>query len=340
MSLTRPTARRLGLLCAATVAALVPVVGAVPAAMAAPTAVAAAHQSVVAGQNPGGTMVRTEQLASGGGFVEIYRASASHYWGRIVTYYGTSVIDANGETAVLQDNGEYTFLTPQGHFGDWIAVSGKNQFRGPGTFTIARGYTAIVEQTGKNQWRAKLKRPAGGAFLTLQTHAVDDGHGGLSHVYAGEEIVDPGGRAIYVVLSADGIITSFDPQAATGGEPPTDKCTATRVQSIGAGTLAHMSNRPSGPRVSFTSVYDDGKERPVLMPLDKSHPSLPADAGIQARMTGADTAVPELVTRVEGGKGTPETVTAFPAVPKGCRGTGTGTPTVSGTAGLPVRTAR
>ncbi|GGV20543.1 hypothetical protein GCM10010260_70620 [Streptomyces filipinensis] len=336
MSLTRPTARRLGLLCAATVAALVPVVGAVPAAVAAP----AAHQGVVAGQNPGGTMVRTEQLASGGGFVEIYRVSASHYWGRIVTYYGTSVIDANGETVAGQDNGEYVFLTPQGHFGSWIAVSGKNQFRGPGTFTIARGYTAVVEQTGRNQWRAKLKRPAGGAFLTLQTHAVDDGHGGLSHVYAGEEIVDPGGKAIYVVLSADGIITSFDPQAATGGEPPADKCTATRVQSIGAGTLAHMSNRPSGPRVSFTSVYDDGKERPVLMPLDRNHPSLPADAGIVARIKGANTAAPKLVTRVEGGKGAPEAVTAFPAVPKDCRGTGTGTPTVPATPGLPVRTAR
>ncbi|MFI2644331.1 hypothetical protein [Streptomyces sp. NPDC018610] len=305
----------------------------------APAAFATTHQGVVAAQNPGGPVVRTEQLASGGGFVEIYRVSASHYRGRIISYHGTSIIDANGETVALQDNGEYTFLTPQGHFGSWIAVPGKNQFRGPGTFTIARGYTAVVEQTGSNQWQAELKRPAGGAFVTLQTHAVDDGHGTLSHIYAGEEIVDPGGKAIYVVLSADGTITSFDPQAATSGEPPADKCTATRVQSIGAGILAHLSNRPSGPRVSFTSIYDDGTERPVLMPLDKTHPSLPTDAGIVARITGANTAAPKLVTRVEGGTGAPEAVTAFPALPKDCRGTGTGTSRTAGTSGLVVRTA-
>jgi hypothetical protein len=45
MSFTRPATRRLGLLCAATVAALVPVVGAVPAAVAAPAASVPLHIS-------------------------------------------------------------------------------------------------------------------------------------------------------------------------------------------------------------------------------------------------------------------------------------------------------
>ncbi|MEV3856046.1 hypothetical protein AB0J38_17185 [Streptomyces sp. NPDC050095] len=315
----RTSARVVVATAVAAAALLAPAATALAAPAHTQSTVSLASASASAEENPGGTYVRTEVVAGGGGYVEIYRVSDSHYWGRMITggaHGGVSILDADGDTAVGDDNGQYVFLTDQGHFGSWIATSGKNEFHGPGTFTIERDYTAVVSQTGPNQWEGKFLRPGGGAFLTLDTHAVDDGNGGLTNVYAGMDIVDPGGKSLYVVLSADGTLTSYDPATAPV-EPAPGKCTATRTTSIGAAILAHLSNSPTGPRVYFTSPDDSGKEQRILMPLDRVHPTLPADAGIIGRIDGATTRAPKLITRTEGG-GVPEKVTLFPAVPTGC----------------------
>lgn len=101
--------------------------------------------------------------------------------------------------------------------------------------------------------------------------------------------------------------------------PASKACTASLEADIGAGTTALMTLSTSGPTVSFK----DGPGRPIpsLGKLDRTHPKLPASAGIRAEILKPYGTAPQLRTKVEGGA--PYDVQDFPKLPKGCKVTGT-----------------
>ncbi|MGW1200647.1 hypothetical protein ACWD4B_33110 [Streptomyces sp. NPDC002536] len=108
--------------------------------------------------------------------------------------------------------------------------------------------------------------------------------------------------------AGQGPVTSADPAAA--------KCRVTKEVSIGAGTVAILMNDLEGPKAGFK---DAGDGEQVGTWIDRKHPELDEKYGFLARIEGADSSSPKLVTGVEGGLKT-HAVNDFPALPEGCAG--------------------
>ncbi|MGW4277263.1 hypothetical protein ACWEGQ_34105 [Streptomyces seoulensis] len=85
-------------------------------------------------------------------------------------------------------------------------------------------------------------------------------------------------------------------------------CTIIKEASIGAGTMAVLSNGPTGPQAFFKDAGDGTRFGGVV---NRAHPALPESAGFVARINGANGPAPVLVTNMEGG-GHPATTTPFP----------------------------
>lgn len=127
------------------------------------------------------------------------------------------------------------------------------------------------------------------------------------------------GPAAGVTLAGSGAVAPV----GDGGGPETPvTCVVTVHKDIGAGLEALLTISPSGPSVVFRS-FGDGT---VFETLDRTHPELPARAGIIGEILDPDGPTPRLRTAVEGG-GRPAGVTDFPKLPKGCGDDGSGTGT-------------
>ncbi|MFF8593985.1 hypothetical protein ACF061_21570 [Streptomyces sp. NPDC015220] len=111
--------------------------------------------------------------------------------------------------------------------------------------------------------------------------------------------------ALRVSTAAGGTRTFPLPKVGT---PDARGCTIVTETSIGAGSIAVLSNGPTGPRAFFKDAGDGTRFGGVV---DRAHPALPESAGFVARITDPNGPAPKLVTNMEGG-GHPASTTPFP----------------------------
>ncbi|MCK7622561.1 hypothetical protein MUU72_05470 [Streptomyces sp. RS10V-4] len=135
--------------------------------------------------------VHTQPLADGS-TAEIYRLAGGHYRAKIVS---RGAVLATLETsdqqvdAGLDANDMFVLLTMGGEVRSWMG--GGRQ--GPGTFTLAGGWTAKVTKAGEQRYRAQIIGRDGSVDATLETKGHDVG-------------VDANG--VSIVLSTGGIISA------------------------------------------------------------------------------------------------------------------------------------
>ncbi|MFJ9742639.1 hypothetical protein [Streptomyces sp. NPDC101166] len=282
-------------------AVLTPFAGAQAAiAVGAPNTSAAVARGVAFG-NPEGELILTERLADGltG---KVYRKAQGVFTAVILrdeTVLGTLHIDkASGKEYVGGRFGATAVaLWADGNISGVLAKDDGDDL-GPlfKSFDLTDGYEGFVYKN-REAYTALIRR----AGVDYRRLSVDKSKGKTSDkgVYGG----------MTVWLSQDGRLVS------TGAPVPPGKCTVSRDQFIGAGTVATLVMSPGGPKATF---WDAGSKEPVLGYLDRAHPQLPTSAGIIARLVNPYTYTPSLYTKVEGG-GAKGTTTAFPALPKGCK---------------------
>ncbi|WP_406340514.1 hypothetical protein [Streptomyces sp. NBC_00648] len=94
------------------------------------------------------------------------------------------------------------------------------------------------------------------------------------------------------------------------------QCTVSHQDGIGAGLDARLTMSPKGPSVTFIDEAD-GSQVTRLGTLNRSHPKLPASAGIYAEIVQPSSWDPQLKSKTQGGP-TEYAFTDFPKLPKGC----------------------
>ncbi|MFG2826215.1 hypothetical protein ACGFWI_01835 [Streptomyces sp. NPDC048434] len=153
---------------------------------------AAGKQSGSTHATGGGTAaspVRTQRLADGISKAEIYKLGDQHYRAKIVARGSVlATLETTGRDAGLDANDMFVTLTLDGQVHSWMG--GGHQ--GPGTFTLAGGWTAKVTKVGELRYRAQILGHDGVA-ATLETNQHDVG-------------VDANG--VYIVLSNGGVISA------------------------------------------------------------------------------------------------------------------------------------
>ncbi|MFJ8130596.1 hypothetical protein [Streptomyces hydrogenans] len=250
------------------------------------------------------TLVRTDKLLSGT-VAKIYKLREENWFAELFRG-GDKVGELHAVTRSVagQDNGEYLVLNPDGSTHNWIGNSAPAKL---GHYRLADG--TIVEVGQKD----------GHYGLRTVDPATGKG-GGFLYLAAGDRKVYFLGKAV-VVLESPGSFAAFVPgQKEQSAPQPYDlaggkaaDCVSDITYAIGAGTQAQLTMTTKGPKAKLVTAGDEK----VIGVLDRAHPSLPASAGIVARIDGAFTATPSLYTKVEGGtaKGVSH---SFPALPKGC----------------------
>ncbi|WP_030898861.1 hypothetical protein [Streptomyces sp. NRRL F-5126] len=143
-----------------------------------------------------GTLIRTETLVDGS-TAKIYKLGDTHYVAK-VTADGqpfASLETTNGHVDGLDANDMFIVLTLDGRIHSW--EGGAKQ--GPGTFTVAGGWTAKVTKLGEFHYRAEI---SGGEEGTVGTLEAKQGDGGR----------DAGGQSngTYFVLGDDGQISAHE----------------------------------------------------------------------------------------------------------------------------------
>ncbi|MFF9474420.1 hypothetical protein ACF1E9_17590 [Streptomyces roseolus] len=271
------------------------------------------------------TLVRTEKLLTGT-VAKIYKLKEENYFA-VLFRDGHKVGELHAVTRSVagQDNGEYLVLNPDGSIHNWIGNSAPTKV---GHYRLADG--TIVEVDEKD-----------GYYGLRSVDPATGKGGGFVYLAAGDRKVYFFGKAV-VVLESPGTFAAYIPgQAAQSAPQPydmetgkVDNCLPQRIDlAVGAGTVAELTMTTKGPKAKLVTAGDDK----VIAVLDRAHPSLPANAGIVARIDGAYTATPTLYAKLEGGEAKGGTY-AFPSLPKGCSveglapagqaqnaGTGTGT---------------
>ncbi len=261
-----------------------------------------------------GTLVGTRTLI-GGTVAKIYKVNALHHRAELFRDgHRVGVLDANTRPAAGNDNGEFLVLHPEGGTHNWVG----NYRPGatPGIYRLADG---TVLELVRTDGRYGLRLAEGG-----------EGRGVL--YVNGDRAAWTFGKAV-VVLERDGGFAAYIPGSAKqaapqpygmggggqGQERPVDTdpdalgpCTVTTFADIGAGTEAKLIMSPKGPKAKLITAGDDK----VVGVLDRAHPSLPASAGIVARIVDAYGAAPKLYTKTQGG--VTGSTHAFPKLPKGC----------------------
>ncbi|MFF8370063.1 hypothetical protein ACF05W_14610 [Streptomyces lydicus] len=135
--------------------------------------------------------VRTQRLADGISKAEIYKLGDQHYRAKIVARDSVlATMETKGRDAGLDANDMFVTLTLDGQVHSWMG--GGHQ--GPGTFTLAGGWTAKVTKLGELRYRAQIIGHDGVA-ATLETNQHDVG-------------LDANG--IYIVLSNGGVISAHE----------------------------------------------------------------------------------------------------------------------------------
>ncbi|WP_073912506.1 hypothetical protein [Streptomyces sp. CB00455] len=112
-----------------------------------------------------------------------------------------------------------------------------------------------------------------------------------------------------LVVTKDGKSTPYRLPKAQGPECMSERL----VQQLGAGVEAWLFMHPGGP---LAELHTAGEET-VWKSLNRGAPSLPADAGIVARILNASSDRPVFEWKTQGG-GMPYGHAAFPKLPKGC----------------------
>ncbi|MEU9475595.1 hypothetical protein [Streptomyces sp. NPDC048191] len=148
----------------------------------------------------------------------------------------------------------------------------------------------------------------GDAYMYRVLTRLDQAHGTARERGLSLSLVGAGGSApVLRVTSAEGGTHTFPlPRAGT---PDARGCTLVQESSIGAGTVAVLSNGPRGPEAFFKNAGDGTRVAGVV---DRAHPALPESAGFVARIVNPYGPNPELLTTMEGG-GHPAGTTDFPA---------------------------
>ncbi|MFJ3304566.1 hypothetical protein ACIPSA_15860 [Streptomyces sp. NPDC086549] len=148
----------------------------------------------------------------------------------------------------------------------------------------------------------------GDAYMYRVLDMLDGSHGtgkerGLSLSLVGAKGSAP---ALRVTSAKNGTHTFPLPKAGT---PDARGCTIIDETSIGAGTVAVLSNGPKGPSAFFKNEGDGTRVGGVV---DRAHPELPKSAGFLASIIDPNGSAPKLLTNLEGG-GHPAGTTPFPA---------------------------
>ncbi|MFE3883243.1 hypothetical protein ACFXPQ_10070 [Streptomyces lydicus] len=150
------------------------------------------QQSGSAHAGSGGTAaspVRTQRLADGISKAEIYQLGDQHYRAKIVARGSVlATLETKGHDDGLDANDMFITLTLDGQVHSWMG--GGHQ--GPGTFTLAGGWTAKVTKIGELRYRAQIIGHDGVA-ATLETNQHDTGLNA---------------NGIYIVLSTGGVISA------------------------------------------------------------------------------------------------------------------------------------
>ncbi|MEU8825155.1 hypothetical protein [Streptomyces sp. NPDC048636] len=135
--------------------------------------------------------VRTQTLADGS-TAKIYELGEQRYRAKIVSDGSvTATLETKGHDDGLDANGMYVVLTLGGQVKSWMG----GEHQGPGTFTLAGGWTAKVTKVGELRYRAQILGKEGSVDATLETNQHDVG-------------LDANG--VYIVLSAGGVISSHE----------------------------------------------------------------------------------------------------------------------------------
>ncbi|MEV6199316.1 hypothetical protein AB0M64_05015 [Streptomyces sp. NPDC051771] len=252
------------------------------------------------------TLVRTEKLL-GGRTAKIYKLKDQHHIAELfldgrkvgeLQSVGRPVADWDPST-------EYFVLNPDGTTYNWTGT----------TAPLKYGFYRLVDGT-------ILEARSNGTAIGLQTVDPATGKGsGFTYPYDHGRKILFYGKAV-VVLETTGHFAAYVPGAARQSAPQpynmetgkVDHCLPQTVDvAIGAGTMAELTMTTKGPKAKLVTAGDEK----VIGVLDRAHPSLPASAGIVARIDGAFTATPTLYAKLEGGEAKGGTYT-FPSLPKGC----------------------
>ncbi|MFF7812024.1 hypothetical protein ACFZCF_08890 [Streptomyces sp. NPDC007945] len=252
------------------------------------------------------TLVRTEKLI-GGRTAKIYKLKDLDHFAEL--FLGGRKVgelhSAGRPVADWDPSTEYFVLNPDGTTHNWTGT----------TADLKAGFYRLVDGT-------ILEARFNGTAIGLQTVDPATGKGsGFTYPYTGGRKILFYGKAV-VVLESTGHFAAYVPGAARQSAPQpydmetgkVDNCLPQRIDlAVGAGTVAELTMTTKGPKAKLVTAGDDK----VIAVLDRAHPSLPANAGIVARIDGAYTATPTLYAKLEGGEAKGGTY-AFPSLPKGC----------------------
>ncbi|MFE1348953.1 hypothetical protein [Streptomyces sp. NPDC058757] len=251
------------------------------------------------------TLVRTDKLLSGT-VAKIYKLQEQNWFAEL--FRGdrkVGELHAVTRSVAGQDNGEFLVLNPDGSTHNWIGNSAPAK---SGHYRLADG--TIVEVGEKD------------GYYGLRTVDPATGKGGgFVYLTAGDRKVYFLGKAV-VVLESPGYFAAFVPGQTEQSAPQpynletgkVDHCLPQSTEfPIGAGTQAQLTMTTKGPKAKLVTAGDEK----VIGVLDREHPSLPASAGIVARIDDAFSATPSLYAKVEGGDAEGSSH-PFPRLPKGC----------------------
>ncbi|MFF8804117.1 hypothetical protein [Streptomyces omiyaensis] len=252
------------------------------------------------------TPVRTEKLI-GGRTAKIYKLKdRNHIAELFLDGRKVDELHAAGRSVAAWDvSTEYFVLNPDGTTYNWVGTTAPFKH---GFYRLVDGTVLEVRFDGSTTGLQSVDPATGkGSGFTYPS-----GHGRKVLFY---------GKAV-VVLETTGHFAAYVPGAARQSAPQpynmetgkVDHCLPQSIAyAIGAGTQAQLTMTTKGPQAKIVTAGDDK----VIGVLDRAHPSLPASAGIVARIDGAFTATPSLYTKVEGGEAKGSS-TPFPRLPKGC----------------------
>ncbi|MBD0738579.1 hypothetical protein [Streptomyces sp. CBMA29] len=141
----------------------------------------------------GASPIRTTKLVDGS-TAKIYKLGDTHYYAKVIANgeLFTSLETTNGHVDGVDANDMFIVLDLDGTIHSW--TGGAQQ--GPGTFTLAGGWTAKVTRVAELHYSARISGGEGDV-ATLDAKSGDDGHS------AGVNA-----NGIYIVLGNDGQISA------------------------------------------------------------------------------------------------------------------------------------
>ncbi|MEU2451799.1 hypothetical protein ABZ605_17220 [Streptomyces sp. NPDC012765] len=191
------------------------------------------------------------------------------------------------------------------------AASVSDSGHGGTRIDIAPGFAAMVRHTADGP-EVEILALGKGEPDTFPTRSLGVLTPGSSSIWAnGLELkLVKSGTAYVLTGTKEGTTTSWP---LPKGQGP--RCTSEPVShDMGAGMLARLKMSPNGPIAQLESIPSTPE---TIKILDRETPSLPAGAGIVARILNASSAEPVFEWKTQGGNDWYGHAT-FPKLPKGC----------------------